>query len=306
MPAIGMPERADQLVDRCGAQIGLESRRDFRLARHGSVDPTKRVAAAEVHIFVDRLWNRFRRLDEFAIDIGNVEIAGGGVGEIADARPRVGGREDLDAISGAMGGERNAIRGEDIAVHQIAIYIAGENAADVLGRKRIAGISGAATGGGEVSANFFGEITLIFVIALLAGLGALLAPGLRLGERKDPRGGLAVIGDIHFRGSRIEQRRAHQVLHREHDMAQVDGVLRREAIAPVVEGQAELRGTGSGLVYAADGIKPEIAATNLNGRPFVVGGRRNLTTSSGITAPYPLSFASYRIFALPFSRTFCK
>ena len=158
-------------------------------------------------------------------------------------------------------------------MHQVPVHISGEDVADVLRRKRVATIRSASAGGREESAHFFFAVELVLVIALLADGRPLLSPRLRLSERKDRNRGLAVIGDIYFHRARIEQRHAHQVLHRQHDMPQVDGVLCRKSIPPVVEGHAKLSGARRRLGHAADGMKAEIAATHLNGRPLGVIGR---------------------------------
>ena len=90
----------------------------------------------------------------------------------------------------------------------------------------------------------------------------------------------AVIRNVLRDFADFEQRRANQIMHRHHDLANVNGVLRNEPVAPVVEAHAELRGPGCRLRQAAIRLEAEIGAAHQNGGPLGMVGRSDAAVRS--------------------------
>jgi hypothetical protein len=89
MPSVGARELCNEFRDRSLSEIWPQIAGPLRMIRHDAVDPALIDAAPEIHVFLDLFRNRLRRLDEFAIDIGNVQIAVRRVSEIAGAKPDI-------------------------------------------------------------------------------------------------------------------------------------------------------------------------------------------------------------------------
>ena len=97
----------------------------------------------------------------------------------------------------------------------------------------------------------------------LAQLGALHSPALRGGEGEHLDVGAAVIGDVFGHRADSQKGRGNEILHGRHHVAQMDGVVSDEAIAPIVQGHPELRRSGGRFGDTASRMKTEIRAAHV-------------------------------------------
>ena len=126
------------------AEVRFEIALTQRMVGHDPIDPPHRVAIIEIDLLANLLRNGLRRLDHLAIDVGDVEIAVGGVGEIAWPEPHVRGSQKLYILFPAVSQESGAILAKNVAVDQIAADVAGEDVAGIFFRKCIARVDRAA------------------------------------------------------------------------------------------------------------------------------------------------------------------
>ena len=98
------------------------------------------------------------------------------------------------------------------------------------------------------------------------GGGAVDSPLLRRADRKDRRGGFAVIRDVLLRPFHHEIRISLQIARRDDGVPQVDGVVRDEPVAPLVVGLPELRVAGGRLGPVPQGMESKLALADIDRR----------------------------------------
>ena len=127
-----------------GAQVGLQVAATLRVIRNDAIYPAKRIAVIEIDLFANLLGNRFRRLNDLSVDIGEVKVSVRRIGEITGTKPDIGGGQELHLLRRAMRGEGRAVREEDVTMYQVSADIAGEDISGVLLGKGVAAVDGAA------------------------------------------------------------------------------------------------------------------------------------------------------------------
>src|SRR5947209_3210990 len=111
-PAVRIFQVLDEFRNARSAHIWFQVSFLRRLFRNDTINPPQRVAAPEIQGFLDRLRNGFRRLNDFAVDIGDVQISVRPVREITRSEPGIGGSQKFALLFfwSAAGGEGDALR----------------------------------------------------------------------------------------------------------------------------------------------------------------------------------------------------
>ena len=177
-----------------------------RFVWNDPVNAAHRIALVKVDLLANLLGYRFRRLDHVPVDIHDVQIPVGSVGEVARPKPYVGGREELNFVLGAMRGECGTVGSEHIAVNQIAADITRKDISAVFLRENIAEVNSAAGRRSKPAAELLGATQVVLVITLLPQLGSFLPPLLWPRKRKHRGRRASMIGDILRRRPYIQQR----------------------------------------------------------------------------------------------------
>src|SRR5262245_60684907 len=283
-PAVRMRQQANEFRSSRLSQIRSYGLRFWRISRHDAVDASHRVAAVKVHILLELFGNRFRRLDELAIHVHDVEVSVRAAGKVTGPEPGIRGCQELPVLFlwRALRQKAHTVRNKDVAMNQVGADVSGKQVAAIFLGKGIAGIDGPAGGCGEVSSHHFSGgiersylFQLILPIALLAHLGPDLSPVLRLGKRENSHRGLSVVRNVLGWGSRGQERIAVIVAPRRDHVAHMECIFGYEAVTPVIHSLAELSGSGFGFEKTSVEAKAEISAQNIDGREIRTLGEGN-------------------------------
>src|SRR5262245_14468705 len=105
MPAVRALQKLNQLDGAGSSPVRFQISGTSRMVGHDAVDPAQRIAVVEIDFFAEFLGDRFRRLDDLTVNVGEVEIAVGRIGEVAWPKPYVGRGQELHVLFRAAGAE---------------------------------------------------------------------------------------------------------------------------------------------------------------------------------------------------------
>src|SRR6266498_2621857 len=159
MPTIWVFEVPNQLRN-CGrAQVWFEISFVGRVFRGDAIDPAHCVATPEIHSSFDGIGDCARSLNEFTVDVYNVQITVGCIGEVARTKPGIGGGHEFPLLlfGSAARKKADSIRRQDIAMNQASTHLSSKQIAAVFLGELIAGIDRATAGSGKVPPSHLGR-----------------------------------------------------------------------------------------------------------------------------------------------------